>query len=357
MENARTKEQQTPRVHPLYGFLRESALGQGTFFVFAWVFHTSYLASTVLAFSCLFITQPPLISLGLPLLEYGSLVGVKMAQGEIAPGLFRKGSLSVSGIYHALQYISVSAVPLYNFRVRKGRHIHIALPAPPLPTLSPPPLPTSVPSLATQHPSELGPRVFSGSIVYRLVSNTAIVLATASAFNKFDRAMTHQRILITYGVALGVCVASLVAVVCSMQPGYRHTFVGSTAGRKYWRNYWKSDLLHELHQDVDEQRAKDVLIDLHPSYAPVDLVVLWTLEKAAEIEGSRVPSWLTYTFCDAHEASTRVPKLEFPIHKSTPRKSRAHPHIHILTASNHLFSRTCAGKHQVLGEHRQHRRG
>ena len=98
-----------------------------------------------------------------------------------------------------------------------------------------------------QHPSELGPRVFSGAIAYRLVVNSIVVWVTAPAFDDSAKAMTYQRILVTYGVVLGVCVSSLAATVCSMRPNYRHTFVGSMSGRQFWRDYWLSDVLHESH--------------------------------------------------------------------------------------------------------------
>ena len=112
-----------------------------------------------------------------------------------------------------------------------------------------------------QHPSELGPRVFSGAIAYRLMVNSIVVWVTAPAFDDPAKVMTHQRILVTYGVVLGVCVNSLAAAVCSMRPEYRNTFVGSMSGRQYWRNYWQSNVLHESHQSIEAQRVTEVLVD------------------------------------------------------------------------------------------------
>ena len=90
------------------------------------------------------------------------------------------------------------------------------------------------PKHATQHPSEYGPRAFSGFIGYRLVANTAIVYLTAPSFDILDKAMTAEQALFMYGIALGVAVVSLAATVCSMEPAYRHTFVGSKTGKQYW---------------------------------------------------------------------------------------------------------------------------
>jgi len=96
------------------------------------------------------------------------------------------------------------------------------------------PLLIPFPKPTTQHPSEIGPRAFSGFIGYRLVANTAIVYLTAPSFDILDKAVTTEQALFMYGIALGVAVVSLAATVCSMEPAYRHTFVGSKTGKQYW---------------------------------------------------------------------------------------------------------------------------
>ena len=70
------------------------------------------------------------------------------------------------------------------------------------------------------------------------MANTAIVYLTAPSFDKLDKAMTTELALLIYCIAFGVAVVSLAAAVCSMEPGYRHTFVGSKTGRKYWVSDW-----------------------------------------------------------------------------------------------------------------------
>ena len=96
------------------------------------------------------------------------------------------------------------------------------------------PLLSSFPQPTTQHPSELGGRVFSGLIGYRLVANTIVVYFTAPSFDKLDKAVTTEHALIIYGIALGVTIVSLAATVCSMEPAYRHTFFGSKTGKQFW---------------------------------------------------------------------------------------------------------------------------
>ena len=80
----------------------------------------------------------------------------------------------------------------------------------------------------------MGPFAFSGLICYRLVANTAIVYLTAPSFDKLDKAMTTEHALLIYGIAFGVAVVSLAATLCSMEPGYRHTFFGSKTGKQFW---------------------------------------------------------------------------------------------------------------------------
>ena len=95
-------------------------------------------------------------------------------------------------------------------------------------------LPLPFPKPVTQYPSEIGPRAFSGLIGYRLVANTAIVYLTTTSFDILDKAMTTEQALFMYGIALGVAIVSLAATLCSMEPAYRHTFVGSKTGKQYW---------------------------------------------------------------------------------------------------------------------------
>ena len=66
------------------------------------------------------------------------------------------------------------------------------------------------------------------------MGNTAIVYLTAPSFDILDKAMTTEQALFMYGIALGVAVVSLTAIFCSMDPAYRHTFVGSKTGKQYW---------------------------------------------------------------------------------------------------------------------------
>ena len=46
--------------------------------------------------------------------------------------------------------------------------------------------------------------------------------------------MAAEQALFMYGIALGVAVVSLAATLCSMEPAYCHTFVGSKTGKQYW---------------------------------------------------------------------------------------------------------------------------
>ena len=46
--------------------------------------------------------------------------------------------------------------------------------------------------------------------------------------------MTAQHALFIYGIAVVVAVVSLAATVCSMEPAYRRTFIGSVTGKQYW---------------------------------------------------------------------------------------------------------------------------
>ena len=109
----------------------------------------------------------------------------------------------------------------------------------------------------------MGPFAFSGLIRYRLVANTAIVYLTAPSFDKLDKAMTTEHALLIYGIAFGVAVVSLAATLCSMEPGYRHTFIRSKTGRQYW----VSDLI-EQRSNHHALHHRPLPSDPHHTHAP-----------------------------------------------------------------------------------------
>eukprot|EP00620_Florenciella_sp_RCC1587_P004656 CAMPEP_0182601048 /NCGR_PEP_ID=MMETSP1324-20130603/91289_1 /TAXON_ID=236786 /ORGANISM="Florenciella sp., Strain RCC1587" /LENGTH=832 /DNA_ID=CAMNT_0024818957 /DNA_START=193 /DNA_END=2691 /DNA_ORIENTATION=+ len=281
MENDRMKGQQTPGVHPFYGFLRTSARGQAALFLSSWAFLSSYLACTVFAFGCLLVTQPWWVFVGLAAAEVLAFGAFKAAQGEFTASMNHSNDLVVDWVGLIAYYILTSSVPIFQLR----------------------------------YPSEIGPRAFSGLIGYRLVANTAIVYLTATSFDILDKAVTTEQALFMYGIAFGVAVVSLAATLCSMEPAYRHTFVGSKTGKQYWREFWLTDVLHDSNESMDKQR-EGIMSILHPLYTPLDLAVPWILEKAAEVEQAQsnaesseatfvVPRWLSKHHCDRQMANIK----------------------------------------------------
>jgi hypothetical protein len=81
------------------------------------------------------------------------------------------------------------------------------------------------------------------------------------------------------------------------------------------REFWLTDVLHESFQTVDEQREM-IICTIHPLYTPLDLAVLWILEKAAEVEQAKsnaesseatfvAPRWLSKSHCDRQMANIK----------------------------------------------------
>jgi len=118
MENDNMKAQQTPGVHPLYGFLRTSARGQAAFFLSSWAFLSAYLACTVLAFGCLLVTQPWWVFFGLATVEVLAFAAFKAAQGEFTQAMNHTNNPVIDWgcliAYHTL----ASSVPIFQLRVR-----------------------------------------------------------------------------------------------------------------------------------------------------------------------------------------------------------------------------------------------
>lgn len=136
------------------------------------------------------------------------------------------------------------------------------------------------------------------------MANTIIV-----TLNDYEQATNHR---LVYAVFLAATVMSLAATVYSMKPEYRHTFIGSKTGRQFWREHFTTDVLHESHQSLDEQRVY-TFVGAPYMYIPADLVMPFLLKKATEMEQARssssatfvAPRWLTNTFVDEQDENIK----------------------------------------------------
>ena len=141
--------QQTPDVHPVWGFLRKSGLGQAAFFVSCWAFLSSYFMSFILAACCLLTTRLAWVFFSVVLFEFLVYLGFKGAQRELASGADLTdqvkllplgtggGSFGATLVLTFAFYILNSTVPWFIARVRET--VDSRLGAPPFPCLTPPP--------------------------------------------------------------------------------------------------------------------------------------------------------------------------------------------------------------------------
>mmetsp|Transcript_30107 Transcript_30107/g.80578 ORF Transcript_30107/g.80578 Transcript_30107/m.80578 type:complete len:128 (-) Transcript_30107:1048-1431(-) len=124
--------------------------------------------------------------------ECSALAGYKFIEGEIMPGCNVAGSTIFTVIYYIIVYVFTSAFPIFQLR----------------------------------HPTELGPRAFSGFVCYRLIANSVVVCLTASSFNDSEKVVSPEGALAIYFAGLGLTCVSLAATIASMEPDYYHTFFG-----------------------------------------------------------------------------------------------------------------------------------
>ena len=117
MESNSMKAQQTPGVHPMYGFLRASARGQAALFLSSWAFLSAYLACTVFAFGCLLVTQPWWVFFAVTTTEYWALAALKAAQGEFRSAANHIDNTAVDLAAMAVCYILTSSAPFFQLRV------------------------------------------------------------------------------------------------------------------------------------------------------------------------------------------------------------------------------------------------
>ena len=132
VEKHKVKEQQTPRVHPFHGFLRDSGRGQVAFLASLWVFLAAYFMGGVWAAGCALTTLPWWVFASLLAAEFTVLVVYKCCQGELASGgdLTDQikllpgnagGSWGASALMTLAYFLTTSTLPLLQFRVSVSR--------------------------------------------------------------------------------------------------------------------------------------------------------------------------------------------------------------------------------------------
>ncbi|GMH71940.1 hypothetical protein TL16_g05789 [Triparma laevis f. inornata] len=144
-------------------------------------------------------------------------------------------------------------------------------------------LASAVLMLVTAVTCELGPEIFAGTMVWRLLTNGGIVYLALGELEKEEHFLSLTTGMAGYGVSLGLAALGLVMFFRNCDSTFdRSLFWRPKRGKQLVRECWSDKNI--WHKDV---ATKDDEIwgwveFIHPTYFPFDLVTLWLCEKLVE---------------------------------------------------------------------------
>lgn len=93
---------------------------------------------------------------------------------------------------------------------------------------------SAVPMLITAAPTELGPEVFAGTMVWRLLTNTGIVYMALEELQKKAHYLSLTGGMTGYGISLGLAAVGLVMFFSNCDPNFdRSLFWRPKSGKQH----------------------------------------------------------------------------------------------------------------------------
>lgn len=155
---------------------------------------------------------------------------------------------------------------------------------------------SAVPMLIAANPTELGPEVFAGTMVWRLLTNGGIVYVAFGELAMKGHYLSLETGMAGYGISLGLAAVGLVMFFKNCDPDFdRSLFWRGKLGKQRTRDCWSDDEIWErTFKTKDEEKWKGWVETIHPTYLPFDLMTPWIkslVEKYGD-EGVERPRWL-----------------------------------------------------------------
>lgn len=152
---------------------------------------------------------------------------------------------------------------------------------------------SAAPILVTAAPNHLGPEVFAGTIVWRLLTNGGIIYLALGELGE-----KHYLSLGTgYGISLGLAVVGLGFFFMNCDPKFdKSLFWKVKHGRQHMGDCWKDEKIWKKTILKKETERWMTVKRKHATYLPFELITPWICEElVGKYEGGGVerPEWMS----------------------------------------------------------------
>ncbi|GMI05280.1 hypothetical protein TrVE_jg3836 [Triparma verrucosa] len=155
---------------------------------------------------------------------------------------------------------------------------------------------SAVPMLIAAAPMELGPEVFAGIMVWRLLTNGGIIyVALGELGGGHYFGLTTG--MLGYAVSLGLAAIGLALFFMNCDENFdRSLFWRRKSGKQHARDCWKDKKIWSKKRKTKEDDIWGWVENIHPTYLPFDMLTTWICETlVGKCEDKKVerPEWMS----------------------------------------------------------------
>ena len=132
---------------------------------------------------------------------------------------------------------------------------------------------SAVPMLIAAAPLELGPEVFAGTMIWRLLINGGLIYVALGELGE-SHYLSLSTGMLGYGVSLGLAAMGLALFFTNCDANFdRSLFRRPKSGKQHRRECWKDEKIWKKGLlTKDEEIWKGMVRRIHPTYLPFDML-------------------------------------------------------------------------------------
>jgi len=136
----------------------------------------------------------------------------------------------------------------------------------------------AVPMLIAASPCELGPEVFAGILIWRLLTNGGMIYVALGELGGAHY-LDLQTGMLGYGISLGLAAIGLALFFKNCDESFdRSLFWRPKSGKQYVRGCWKGERIWEKVFPTKDSEIWGWVGEIHPTYLPSDMLTPWICE-------------------------------------------------------------------------------
>ncbi|GMH58934.1 hypothetical protein TL16_g02721 [Triparma laevis f. inornata] len=154
---------------------------------------------------------------------------------------------------------------------------------------------SAAPMLIASFPLELGPEMFAGTMIWRLLTNGGIIYVAFGVLRE-EHYLSLTTGMAGYGVSLGLATAGLAIFFRNCEPTFDwRLFWRPKSGRQHVRDILRSKKIWAKAHKTKDDESWDWIGFIYPTYLPFDFMTPWMCEDLVEKyeeEGVTRPDWM-----------------------------------------------------------------